>query len=343
MTKTKTWQLALKGVVPVMSKEEWAQLSFFTRLLISSRASVLIMTVLAVFIAILLSIGDQQFSLVKSLILLVSITLAHAANNILNDWADWRRKIDEDGYFRTRYAVEPLTHGFLTEKQALKQAIIIMGVGLAGGAYLISQAPDIWISLALLSAGLFFLLFYTWPLKHLGLGEVAVIIVWGPLMIGGGYYMLTGTWSNEVMLAGLPYALGVTAVIFGKHIDKYHEDKAKGIHTLPVIIGEKVSRYILICAVLAQYLITTYLVITDFFHPIMLITWVTFLGIPKLRAKIPVWSLIRTLSKPRPAEAPEGWKAWPLYFVSIAFVQNQRFGMIFVLGLTIQTIIKALA
>lgn len=340
MTETKTWRLAIKGVVPLMSKKEWNQLSLFTRLLISSRASVLIMTVLAVFIAILFSIGDQQFSLLKSLVLLVSITLAHAANNILNDWSDWRRKVDDEGYFRSRYAVEPLTHGFITERQALTQASIIIALGLLGGAYLISQVPDIWIGLGLLAAGLFFLLFYTWPLKYLGLGEVAVIIVWGPLMIGGGYYMLTGLWSNEVMLAGLPYALGVTAVIFGKHIDKYEEDKAKRIHTLPVIIGERISRYILILAVLAQYLITTYLVITGFFHPVMLIVWLTFLGIPKLRAKIPVWTLIKTLSKPRPAEAPEGWKAWPLYFVSIAFVQNQRFGMIFILGLGIQTILK---
>ncbi len=336
------WKLALKGVVPPMDKQSWDQLDFVSRFFISARASVLIMTLLSVFIAILFSISHHQFDLFKSLVLTVSITLAHAANNILNDWSDWKRKVDEEGYFRSRYAVEPLTHGFITGKQALVLAAITGGIAALGGVYLISQVPNVWLGIGLFAAGLFFLLFYTWPLKYLGLGEVAVIIVWGPLMIGGGYFVLTGSWSNDVLLAGLPYALGVTGVIFGKHIDKYAEDKEKGIHTLPVIIGEKTSRHIMIFSVLLQYLITTYLVITGFFHPVMLIVWITFLGIPKLRAKIPVWSLIKTFSKPRPTEAPQGWKAWPLYFVSIAFVQNQRFGIMFVIGLMIQTAIALL-
>lgn len=38
--------------------------------------------------------------------------------------------------------------------------------------------------------GAFFLLFYTWPLKYYGLGEVSVFIVWGVLMVGGGTYTL---------------------------------------------------------------------------------------------------------------------------------------------------------
>lgn len=135
----------------------------------------------------------------------------------------------------------------------------------------------------------------------------------------------------------------MTAVIFGKHIDKYEEDKAKGIHTLPVILGEQASRYVMIVAVLLQYLITTYLVFTGFFHPVMLIVWITFLGVPKLRAKIPVMNLIKTFSKPRPAEAPPGWRAWLLYFVSTAFVQIQHFGIILVLSLIIQTVLKLLS
>ena len=42
--------------------------------------------------------------------------------------------------------------------------------------------------------------------------------------------------------ATLPYALGVTTVIFGKHIDKLEADQQKNINTLPVLIGEKAAR-----------------------------------------------------------------------------------------------------
>ncbi len=115
------------------------------------------------------------------------------------------------------------------------------------------------------------MLFYTWPLKYIGLGEAAVLLVWGPLMIGGGYFVITGQWDWNVVIAGLPYAFGVTTVIFGKHIDKVHEDKAKGIHTLPVLIGEKAGRYSVLAMVFLQYLSVLYLVVTGFFSPVMLI------------------------------------------------------------------------
>ena len=67
---------------------------------------------------------------------------------------------------------------------------------------------------AFLVFGAFFVLFYTFPLKYIGLGEVAVLLVWGPLMVGGAYHVITGRWDWQVALASLPYALGTTTVLF---------------------------------------------------------------------------------------------------------------------------------
>ncbi len=123
------------------------------------------------------------------------------------------------------------------------------------GLYLIffrGNDPTIWI---LLGLGAFFVLFYTWPLKYIAMGEVSVFIVWGPLMIGGGYYVLTGVWNWTVIWASLPYVLGVTTVIFGKHIDKVLVDKAKKIFTLPVIIGEKIARYSVLAMMILPYFV----------------------------------------------------------------------------------------
>ena len=96
------------------------------------------------------------------------------------------------------------------------------------------------------------MLFYTWPLKYIGMGEVAVILVWGPLMVGGGYYVITGARVNaDVILASLPCALAATTVLFGKHTDKLDADAAKGIRTMPVLLGEKNARYATIAMVIA--------------------------------------------------------------------------------------------
>ena len=86
---------------------------------------------------------------------------------------------------------------------------------------------------------------YTAPplrLKKHGLGEPTVLIVWGPLMVGGTYYAATGTIPGAVVLASLPYALLCTTVLMGKHIDKIPWDAADGTHTLPVIMGERAAR-----------------------------------------------------------------------------------------------------
>ncbi len=75
--------------------------------------------------------------------------------------------------------------------------------------------------------GLFVSVFYVAPplrLKHHGLGEPGVFIVWGPLMIGGTFLAATGTVPAWVLVFSLPYALLVTSVLFGKHIDKIEPD-----------------------------------------------------------------------------------------------------------------------
>ena len=82
---------------------------------------------------------------------------------------------------------------------------------------------------------------YTAPplrLKKHGLGEPTVLVVWGPLMVGGTYYAATGTIPGAVVLASLPYALLCTTVLMGKHIDKIPWDQPDGTHTLPVLLGE---------------------------------------------------------------------------------------------------------
>ena len=85
-------------------------------------------------------------------------------------------------------------------------------------------------------------------------GEVAVVLIWGPLMVGGGYYVITGTWDWMVAISSLAYALGPTTVLFGKHIDKLAQDKAKGIRTMPVLLGEKAARAAVLFMIALMYL-----------------------------------------------------------------------------------------
>lgn len=330
------WQKAL-NVIPEVSKDEWDRLDVISRWLISTRAAVLIMTFLSAALAGIFAIRAHGFELGPWLALTFGLIMAHASNNIFNDFTDFVRGVDKDNYFRTIYGAQPIASGLMTRRQHLTYFAVTALLALLAGLYLIAlNGWDVMIWI-LLGLGIFFVLFYTWPLKYIALGEVAVLIVWGPLMIGGGYYVLAHQWDWNVVIASIPYVLGVTTVIFGKHIDKQKIDIAKGIHTLPVLIGERAARYTVLAMMILPYFLTAYLIAIKFFTPVMIIV---VLAIPTLRRVFP--SFLKPRPDTRPENFPDGQGGWPLYFAPMAFWNNRSFGLYFLLGLIIDVALRVI-
>jgi 1,4-dihydroxy-2-naphthoate polyprenyltransferase len=329
------WKKALT-VIPEVTKDEWAKLDLISKWLITTRAAVLLMTFLSAVLAGLFAWHDgYSINLLAWLLLALGLVLAHASNNIFNDYTDYTRGVDKDNYYRTMYGPQPVADGLLTKTQHLVYFGVTAFLALLCGLYLIffrGNDPIVWI---LLGLGAFFVLFYTWPLKYIAMGEIAVFIVWGPLMIGGGYYVLTGVWNWNVIWASVPYVLGVTLVIFGKHIDKLLIDKAKKIYTLPVLIGEKAARYAGIAMMILPYLLVLALIAMRYFTPVMLLS---FLAIPTAVKLIPQFR--KPKPETRPADFPDGQGGWPLYFAPQGFINTRAFGSWFVLGLILEIVLK---
>jgi len=317
------WGKALSAM-PRIDKSDWDDLDIVSRWLIATRSAVIVMTVASAALAGLLAFRDGAFDAGLWLLVTLGLCLAHATNNLVNDLTDYWKGVDEDNYFRTQYGPQTVQDGFLSTRQLATYAVTTGMAALAVGVYLVSLRGE--TALLLLGIGAFLVLFYTFPLKYIGLGEPAVLAAWGPLMVGGGYYVITGSWSQEVAIVGVAYALGPTAVLFGKHIDKLEADSGKGIRTLPVLLGEAISRYAVMGMLAAQLLVIVYLVATQDLRPPVLIV---LLAAPSLRR---VWSVYR---EPRPSgppdELPPG--VWPLWFVAIAFWYNRRFAALLVTGL----------
>jgi 1,4-dihydroxy-2-naphthoate octaprenyltransferase len=323
------WRKALQ-VIPHVSNDEWKKLDVISKWLISTRAAVVIMTFLSGAFAGIFAFRDGKFDWLKWLLLTLGLIFSHATNNLLNDYTDYNRGVDQDNYYRAQYGPQPLVHGLMTKRQHLTYAGVTGAIALVFGLILVVMT-NLW-TLLLLGLGVFFVLFYTWPLKYIALGEIAVLLVWGPLMIGGGYYVITGGWSWTVVLASLPYALGVTGVIFGKHIDKYEMDKERRIHTLPVVIGERNARFTLVVMLILQYALTLVLVITGYYTLIMA---AVVLALPTLRK---IWPMFKT---PKPVDKPADYPdVWPNYFVAAAFIHNRSFGIWFMLALILDSVLK---
>ena len=330
MNSVTIWLRALR-TIPRVTEEEWKSYDLISKWLIATRSAVFIMTALSAGVGGLLAFRDGNFHWSFFLAALLGLIFAHAANNLINDLVDYNKGIDKDNYYRAQYGPQPLEHKLMSKNAFYRFTFVTLAIAIAFGIYLVMNTGMLTLYLAL--AGLFFLLFYTWPLKYIGLGEPTVLLVWGPLMIGGTYFVTSGSvWSWDAVWVGLVYAIGPTSVLFGKHIDKMKEDRKKGVRTLPVLIGEKPARYINICLWVTQYLLIAALMITG---KVSIAMVVVLFAIPKF-----IWAS-RVYSRPRPESEPEGMppNVWPLYLVNHAFVYNRRFGLLFLLGLIIDVVL----
>lgn len=329
------WKRALSTLVKIDDKQEWNQLDVVSKWLIATRSAVTTVTLYSCVIAGFLAFRDGYFSLLPWLIVTIGLFIAHGTNNLLNDYTDFTRGIDTDNYFRTQYGVHPLVQNFWTKKQQLTWFIVSGAMACLSGIYALFYTNFSPLIIGLFAFGAIILLIYTWPLKHLALGELSIFLIWGPIMVSAVYLVLSlGKSVNiwQVALAGVPFGLSVVSINLGKHIDKSFEDGKKHVHTLPVLIGEKPARFLDMAILLLIYLTIIYLVfVTRYFSPAMLITllagkrWLYAFG---------------ALFKQRPTEPPKEWPGWPTWFSGFAFYHNRLFENLFLLGLFLDCIFR---
>jgi len=329
MIDVKMWGRALDRM-PKLSKSEWQTLDQVAKWLIACRASVLFMTFTAAALGGLMAWRAGEFHWNLWLATVLGLMFAHATNNLLNDYTDSKRGIDKENYYRNQYGVHVLEDELMSERQFWRYLGVTAGIALLLGGWLILQRSG--LTLDLMLAGAFFVLFYTWPLKYYGLGEPAVLLVWGPLMVGGTFYVLAGYWSWDVTWLSLVFALGPTTVLFGKHTDKLEADKGKGVNTLPVILGERWSRHCVLVMIVAQYALSVALVVAGSFSWTLLLVLV---NLPKLL------DLFKVYQHPKPEDRPENYpeEVWPLWFSAHAFRHTRRFTSLFLVGVVLDTLL----
>src|SRR5438067_4605845 len=302
-----------------------------SRWLVLTRAAVLPMTLTAALIAGLLGVNEPGFKWWLFGLASVGILLAHMANNLMNDLFDLDVGTDTSAYPRALYAPHPVLSGMVTRSRLTTAALLVNALDLV--ILVVLYLSRGWPVVAFALGGFFISAAYTVPplrLKKHGLGEPSVLLVWGPLMVGGTYYAATGRIGWDIVAASIPYSLLCTAVLMGKHIDKAAWDGPTNTRTLPVMLGDERGRAFTKVLMAAFYPLVVVLVVVGW------LPWpalISVLAIPQL-AK--VWP---RFNRPAPAAPPPKWPIWPLWFAPLAFVHTRRAGALFVLGLAIGALI----
>lgn len=311
--------------------EEIRQLDPLSKFLYAARSVILVISVQAALIAGLLSISTHGFQPGYFVLVMIGYLVAHMISNLSNDYFGYRRGHDSPDSPRMHYTIHPISSGVLSARALLVGLAILAMIGLAIAAYFIYLRG--WLALAIFLSGTGLLFAYDaapTPLKSVGLGEIAVFLVWGPLMVGGGYAVIVGHASAMPFYVSIPYGLGVMSILLGKHIDQRRFDESKGIVTLPVLLGTRSARFLNCLVVLLMYLVTLGLIAVREVTPFAAIVVV---ALPRASR---AWL---TLCRPAPDRAPEGYVGWPLWYHRTCLMHNRLFGWLYIAGLALGAIV----
>jgi 1,4-dihydroxy-2-naphthoate polyprenyltransferase len=323
------WGFVLRTCNPPPGKVD-----IVSKWLVLVRACVFPLTVTSAAIAGLLAVGEPGFDPWLFGLAGAGLLLAHGANNLMNDMFDLSSSIDTQNYPRALYAPHPVLSGLISKGGLAISALVVNMLSL--GVLIVLTAARGWPIVAFALAGFVLSAGYAAPplrLKKRGLGEPTVLVVWGPLMVGGTYYAATGSIPGHVLLASIPFALLSTTVLMGKHIDKLPWDGPKKVGTLPVLLGERAARRVTLAMMAGFYIAIAVLVP---FGALPVYSFVAYAALPRL---VRVW---RAYQQPKPTEAPKGNPVWPLWFAPAAFVHSRRAGALFLLGLAIAAVVRSL-
>jgi 1,4-dihydroxy-2-naphthoate octaprenyltransferase len=242
---------------------------------IATRPWSLVMTFVSTCLAGVLAYTFGSFNAVFFILTMIGLLIAHTAANMANDWYDVKHGVDENAP-TSEYRPHPLLFGEVDKGTYKMVVIALYALGLSIGIYLtlIQGLPVMVFSIL----GVLLGVFYTADpikLKHHSVGEISVFLAFGPLMVGGAFYAITGVFSWNPMLASVPIGILVVLVLLANNIRDKDYDANFGISTLATNIDESVGILYYKILLVSAYLSTIILIFLEILSPFAIISFIS--------------------------------------------------------------------
>ena len=220
------------------------RLSLGWLLLRTTRLPFLSATLVPVLLGIAIAARHGDFQWWLALVTIIGASFAHLGINVSNDIFDTLSGADEANVNPTRFSggSRVLIYDLLTLRQLVAIDLGLFGAAAAIGLYLVwATASQTLLLIGVVGIALG--IAYTAPplkLVYRGVGEIAVAIGFGPIMLLGAYVVQTGSLSWEAALASVPVAILVALILYVNEIPDRVGDAAAGKRTLPVRLSADV-------------------------------------------------------------------------------------------------------
>lgn len=195
--------------------------------------------------AVALSYGGAEFNWIAAIASVIGVVFLHFAINLLDDWFDYkvgsaeaRTKVANEG-FRGRMIKYPyLTSGEATHSQLLNAVMAFLLVAASMGGIVVAIRG--WEILWWVAAGLIIGVSYSGgPLKlgFRGLGELVIFLMFGPLLVTGVYYAITGAMDWKMGCLSVAIGLLVTNIVYSHSVLDSVPDAKMGKKTMAHLMG----------------------------------------------------------------------------------------------------------
>ena len=219
-------------------REVKPRLSRFWLFLRTTRLPFISATAVPVLLGIAVAASDGAFTWWTALLTLIGAFFAHLGINVSNDVFDTLSGADDANVNPTQFSggSRVAVYGLLSIRQLVALSAALFGVAAVIGLFLVWATGSLtllWIGVAGILVGLA----YTMPpLKFVyrGLGEIAVFLGFGPIMLLGAYVVQTGRLAWEPLVASIPVGILVALILYVNEIPDRAGDASAGKRTLPV-------------------------------------------------------------------------------------------------------------
>lgn len=212
---------------------------------------------------------------------LSGIILCHTGTNLANDYFDHTSRNDWVNKTPT-----PFSGGsrVIQDKEIPPYQILIASLmAFVGGAVIGLYLNGVTGGKVILLIGIIGIslgFFYTaTPVRigyrGFGLGEIAVGLGFGPLVVIGSYYVQTQSLDWLPLWASVPVGILIVLVLYINEFPDYEADKAVNKKTLPVMVGRKTASIIYYILISLTYLWMVAGVIWSVFPFVVLLTLIT--------------------------------------------------------------------
>ena len=215
------------------------RLSFGFLTLRATRLPFLTATIVPVTLGILIAASHGAFDPFAAVLTIIGASFVQLGLNVANDVFDTLSGADDANVTPTKFSggSRVIQYGLVSLRQMATLSTVFYTLAGLSGLILLATHPSIPL-LAIGIVGFIVSLGYTAPpLKFVyrGLGEIAVALGFGPLMLLGAYVVQTnGALSWEPFVASIPVALLVALILYVNEIPDRRGDAHAGKRTLPV-------------------------------------------------------------------------------------------------------------